>query len=182
MLSAVTTLRMRIILASCVLILSVSQPASAQDKPDFSGDWVLVNRRDAPTKAAQSLTVHESFKRESVRGTPVNPPLITLMVERRINGIVHGELYTVGTISGTAGGSVLGDETDRTRVSTAWDGDRLVIDIMYSGRPLERGSSSEHKEVWSLNGAQGTLVLTVTDKIPGTEPVSITLVYRRQVL
>src|SRR6476659_8046182 len=69
MLSAVTMLRMRLILASCVLILSVGQPALAQDKPDFSGDWILVNRRDAPTNAAQSITVHESFKRESVRGT-----------------------------------------------------------------------------------------------------------------
>src|SRR5678815_5529148 len=107
MLSAVVTLSMRMILASCVLILSVGQPASAQDKPDFSGDWILVNRRDAPTNAAQSITVHESFKRESVRGTSVNPPLITLMVERRINGTVHGELYTVGTISGTVGDSGL---------------------------------------------------------------------------
>jgi hypothetical protein len=79
-------------LASCLLIILVGQTVSAQNRPDFSGDWVLVRRGGVPLNAAQSITVHESFKRESVRGAPVNPPLITLMVERRINGIVHSEL------------------------------------------------------------------------------------------
>ena len=173
---------MRMHLASCILVLLVGQAASPQDKPDFSGDWILVNRSDAPSNAAQSISVHESFKRESVRGTPVDPPLITLLVERRINGTVHSELYTVGTISGTVGGTVFGGQREQTRFSTTWDGDRLVIEVRYSGRPVDAGAFSEHKEVWSLDVAQGVLLLAVTEKAPGTEPTTTDLIYRRQVL
>ena len=174
------TLSMRI--APFILILLVGQAVSAQDKPDFSGDWILVNRSDAPSSAAQSISVHESFKRESVRGTPVDPPLVTLLVERRINGTVHSELYTVGTISGTVGGTVFGGQREQTRFSTSWDGDRLVIEVRYSGRPVDAGAFSEHKEVWSLDVAQGVLLLAVTEKAPGTEPTTTDLIYRRQVL
>src|SRR5262245_20426117 len=162
--------------------LPFGQAASAQDRPDFSGDWILVNRSDAPAaNAAQSITVHESFKYESVRGTPVDPPLITLLVERRINGTVHSELYTVGTITGTVGGTVFGRQREQTRLSTTWDGDRLVIEVRYAGRPVDAGAFSEHKEVWSLD-AQGALLLTVTDNAPGTEPTTTDLIYRRQIL
>jgi hypothetical protein len=77
---------------------------------------------------------------------------------------------------------VFGDRTDRTRVSTSWDGDRLVIEIRHpSGSPAQ-SPSSEHKAGWSLNAAQGTLLLTVTDKAPDGKPSLADLIYRRQVV
>ena len=130
------------------------------------------------------MTVLESFKRESVLGTPIDPPLITLAVERRLNSGVHLDLYVVGTIGGTVAGvgntgTGIRSESDQTRFSTTWDGDRLVIQIRYSGRPVDAGADSERKEVWSLD-AQGSLLLTATERGPGTEPTTATLVYRRR--
>jgi len=171
--------------ATCILVLLVTPATSAQEKPDFSGDWTLVSPIDAASNAAQSMTVRQSFKRESVKGTPIQPPLITLAVDRRSKSSVHSELYTIGAPGGTVRGVVRNTGTARvgqsqhTRFSTMWDGDRLVIQIKSSGRPMETGADSEHKEVWSL-AAQGTLSVTVTDQNPGTEPTTTTLVYRRR--
>lgn len=169
---------MRMHLASCLLVLLVARATSAQGKPDFSGDWILVSPIDAPSNAAQTMTVHESFKRESVLGTPLESPAITLAVERRSNSGAHSDLYTVGTVGGTVGGSV-GLPAVRTDFSISWDGDRLVIQTRYSGRPVDAGGDSERKEVWSLD-AQGSLLLTVTERSPGTEPTTATLIYRRR--
>src|SRR5215510_8336032 len=117
---------MRLHLAACLFILLVARATSAQGKPDFSGDWILVSPIDAPSNAAQTMTVHESFKRESVLGTPLESPAITLAVERRSNSGAHSDLYTVGTVGGTVGGSV-GSATLTTRYSITWDDERLVI-------------------------------------------------------
>ena len=176
---------MRMLLASCILTWSVAPAISAQDKPDFSGDWILVSPINAGSNVAQAMIVRESFKRESVKGTPIDPPLITLAVERRLNSGVHSELYTIGTEGGIVGGVVgntgtgFSGQSQQTRFSTAWDGDTVVIDIRYSGRPVDVGAESEHKEVWSLD-SQGALVLTVTDRNPGTEPTTTNLTYRRR--
>ena len=72
-----------------------------------------------------------------------------------------------------------GGQSQQTLFSTAWDGDKVVIDIRYSGRPVDVGAESEHKEVWSLD-SQGALVTTVTDRNPGTEPTTTNLTYRRR--
>jgi hypothetical protein len=175
---------MRTLLASCILACSVAPAISAQDKPDFSGQWVLVSPINGAANA-QTMTVRESFKRESVNGTPMDSPLITLAVERRSDSGVHSEVYTVGTVGGIVGGAVGNPGTERrgqsaqTRFSTAWDGDTLVIDIRYSGRPVDAGAESEHKEMWSLD-PQGALLLITTDRSPGTEPTTTTLMYRRR--
>ena len=79
------------------------------------------------------LIVRQSFTRESVRGTPIEPPLITLAVERHASGGVHSHLYTIGVIGGTVGGV---GQSAQTRFSTTFsttmecrsarDGDRLL--------------------------------------------------------
>ncbi|SRR5690349_15896297 len=173
-------------LASCIAVLLMMPAPSTQDKPDFSGDWILVSPLDAGLNAAQAMTVHESFKRESVQGTPIDPPLITLAVDRRVNGSVRSELYTMGTIGGTIGGVVgntgtgLHGHSQQTRFSTGWDRDRLVIQITNnSGHPADAGDESEHKEVWSLD-AQGALLVSITDSAAGTVPTTTTLMYRRR--
>ena len=88
---------MRMLFASCILAWSVAPAISAQDKPDFSGDWILVSPVNGASNAPRTMTVRQSFKRESVKGTPIDPPLITLAVERRLNSGVHSELYTIDT-------------------------------------------------------------------------------------
>jgi hypothetical protein len=170
---------MRIHLASCILVLLVAHVTWAQDKPDFSGNWILVSPTDPPDGAARTLIVRETFTRESVKGTPIDPPLIRLAVERRLNTSVRSDLYTIGTVGGTVGNAGPGGQTEQTRSSTDWNGDSLVIHITDSGRPLEAGAESEHTEVWSL-GVQGALSLTVTDRRPGTEARTTSLLYHRR--
>lgn len=176
---------MQTLLGSCILAWSVAPAISAQDKPDFSGQWVLVSPINGAANAARTMTVRESFKRESVNGTPMDFPLITLAVERRSDSGVHSEVYTVGTVGGIVGGTAAStgtgtaSQSPRTRFSTAWDGDTLVIDIRYAGRPVDSGAESEHKEIWSL-APQGVLLILTTDRNPGTEPTTTTLTYRRR--
>ena len=176
---------MRMLFASWILTWAVAPAISAQDKPDFSGDWILVSPVNGASNAPRTTTVRQSFKRESVKGTPIDPPLITLAVERRLNSGVHSELYTIGIEGGIVGGVVansgtgLSGQSQQTRFSTTWDGDKLVIDIRYSGRPVDLGAESEHKEVWSLDPL-GALLLAITDRNPGTEPTTTNLIYRRR--
>jgi hypothetical protein len=161
------------------LVLLVAHVTWAQDKPDFSGNWILVSPRDPPDDAARTLIVRETFTRASVKGTPVDPPLIRLAVERRLNTSVRSDLYTIGTVGGTVGNTGPGGQTEQTRSSTGWDGDSLVIHITYSGRPVDAGAESEHTELWSLD-AHDALSLTVTDWRPGTEARTTSLLYRRR--
>jgi hypothetical protein len=173
--------RMRNVLSSCVLILLTVAATSAQDRPDFSGTWILVSPNPAPSNAPQTLVVEASFSRQSARGTPISPPLVTLAVSPRFGNAIRSDIYTVGTIGGVVSGlpeKGLPDNGPRTssRYSTRWDGDKLVVDLAnYADGKL----TSEHGEVWSLDG-QGTLSITVTDHIVGDPSTTVTLVYRRQ--
>lgn len=83
---------MRMHPAVCVLVLLLAGATEAQDRPDFSGIWTLVNPSGPASSAAQMLIVRQSFTRESVRGTPMEPPLITLAVERHASGGVDSDL------------------------------------------------------------------------------------------
>jgi hypothetical protein len=172
---------MRISLATCVLVSLSAVTIAAQDKPDFSGNWILVNSTGSISDAAQTMTVRESFQRVSLRGTPIEPPFITLAVERHSTAGVRSDLYAIGVAGGTTGGVVgnrgvtVGDQTPETRFSTTWDGDALVIET--GAWTADTGPQSSHKEVWSLD-VQGTLLINVTDRSTG-EPETATLVYRR---
>ena len=130
---------------------------------------------DTNVNAAQAMTVHESFVCESVRGTPLTSPVIMVSVERQFNGYSKSESYTVGMISGFVSGT-LSDEGQQTRASSTWDGNTLVIDTRSS---VGAGGYSEHREEWSLD-AQGNLLLTITDRAAGIEPMTHRLIYRRQ--
>ena len=144
-----------------------------------------MNPSSSTSSAAQVLTVHQSLTRLSVRGTPIDPPLITLAVERRSSDGVHSDLYTIGVSGGTVGGiddiagTGLGGQSVHSRFSTTWEADRLVVEISRPARPGDAASPSTHKEVWSLDAA-GMLSLVVTDQSTGTEPMTTNLIYRRQ--
>jgi hypothetical protein len=173
---------MRIPLAFSVLVLLSAETIAAQAKLDFSGNWVLVKSNGSASDAAQTMTVRESFQRVSVRGTPIEPPLITLAVERDSAAGVRSDLYTIGVAGGTTGGAIgnpgvttVGHQAPQTRFSTTWDGDSLVIET--NAWTADAGSYSGHKEVWSLD-VQGALLITVTDRGTG-EPKTATLLYRR---
>jgi hypothetical protein len=163
---------------SVVIVLTAS--VAAQNRPDFSGNWILVSPQNS--NGAQTMTVRETFARTSVSGAPIEPPLITLAVERRSASGVRSDRYTIGVVSGTTSGVIgnagagVGDHTPQTRSSTTWDGDRLVIETR--SWTVDDRSYSDHKEVWWLD-AQGALLISVTDEDPGDRKTT-TLLYRRR--
>ena len=144
---------------------------AAQDKPDFSGNWILAGPTESGSNTAQTMTVRETFTRASIRGTPVEPPLITIAVDRQFASGERSDLYTVGVVGGTTagvvgdvGGAGAGDQPSHTRFSTTWDGDRLVIET--SAWAADAGSHSDHKEVWWLDAEGSSSLPLRTRKEP----------------
>ena len=177
---------MRTPLLLCVVVLLIAAGAAAQDKPDFSGQWVLATPSDSASTVALELIVHQSIVRQSVRGDAITPFFKTLTVERRLPSGVRSESYEIGTegILGSVapGGEAPGPkrQSPQTRVSVKWNGNRLVIETgSYSGTTRDAGPYREHDEVWSLE-AQGRLLITVTDRGSSLGPSTTDLTYRRR--
>src|SRR4051812_43644324 len=90
---------------SLFLVLAAAAPAAAQEKPDFTGTWVLASPNGAAANVPPTVVVTESFRRESVSGVLLPSPIILMQVERRAaNGEVTSDNFTVGTIGGVVGG------------------------------------------------------------------------------
>jgi hypothetical protein len=171
----------------CLLVALIVRSPLVPDKPDFSGQWILVNPSDASSGSAQELIVRQSARRESVLGTRIDPPFITLAVERHFESGMRSETYPIGIIGGTVGGldktgrgSGPSGRVARTSYSTKWDGDKLVIEnSSYSGPTPESGPYTEHVEVWSLD-AEGRLLMAVTDRSSIAGRKTTMLTYRRR--
>ena len=154
---------------------SLAALAAAQDKPDFSGHWVLVNPRKPNESVARELTVWHK------RNEP-DAPSGVLHVERRFgnSGNIESESLLIGVRGGTVNGISPGSTQaypSTSYVSVTWNGSRLVIEkSSYSGP----GTAAQHVEEWSL-GRKNTLVITMTDRIGGSmQPKTATVVYRRR--
>ena len=149
--------------------------AAAQDKPDFSGHWVLANPRKPSESVPRELTVSHT------RNEP-DAPSGVLHVERRFGNSrnIESERLLIGVRSGTVNGispGVTQAYPSTSHVSVAWNGSRLVIEkSSYSGP----GTAAQHVEEWSLT-RKNTLLITMTDRIGGSmQPKTATVVYRRR--
>ena len=164
----------------------VAAAVAVQDKPDFSGHWVLAPSPGSGPDVARSLTVRQSIARTNVYGAPIEPFFKDLTVEREFVSDVRTDTYQIGVEGGTVGGMVpAGRETgssaniSQTRFSVHWEGNRLVIETgSYSGPTRDAGPYTEHTEVWQLDDA-GILILSVTDRGSGIESKTKTLTYRK---
>ena len=167
---------MRNALATCVLILLTAAATTEQERPDFSGAWTLVGPNPAPSNTPPTLVVEASYVRQSVRGTPINPPRVTLTVTPRFGNAVRPGIYMVGITGGTTSGLPNNGPRTESHHSTRWEGNKMVVNLSYYA---DGKLTSEHREVWSLD-AQGTLSIRLTDRIEGDPATTATLVYRRQ--
>lgn len=148
-----------------------------QQKPDFSGDWILLRSRETPVDAPFALTVRRSFA----------APSEVLLVDRRSESGLRSESHRIGLSGGIIGGvdrsgraGAAGGLRTETRFSVRWRDDSLVIENgRYAGPSRESGPYEEHEEVWSLD-AEGRLLIVVTDRESGAAPRTMTLAYRRQ--
>ena len=89
---------------NCWLGLLISLSAgltAAQEKLDFTGQWVLVTPRDAGD-AARGLSVRQWFEHTtSVRGLPTDIPHVA--IERQFQDGVRSESYQIGIVGGILG-------------------------------------------------------------------------------
>jgi hypothetical protein len=163
-------------------MLFVTIQGAAQDAPDFSGNWILVSPVEPPPHVPRSMTVQTSYTRESARGTPIDPPLVTVTIARTFADEVRSERLTVGTTGGSVGGlaaDAFADGTPsvaQTGTSTRFDGSKLVIDVSSSGSP--GAADSYRREAWTLD-EQDTLSIAIIERGASSESTT-TLVYRRR--
>lgn len=177
---------MRNLLWCLLLTPLVAAGLSAQDKPDFSGSWVLQDPPQPGVAIPRTLAIRQPLRRTTVLGEPMPPAFLDLTVERQFEGELRAETYRIGTEGGMVSG-IVGDGRSaqdvnrvRTRVSVRWEGDRLHIETgRYSGPTRDSGPYTEHAEVWRLD-QQSRLLITVVDRQPDSEVATRTLTYRRQ--
>lgn len=122
--------------------------AGAQQKPNFSGRWVVVS----PEKGAgtEQIVKHDDK---------------TLSTEHASEGGGHRMIYQLDGVERRNAMPSHGAEI--VILSKAmWDGDRIVITSQAS---YPNGMKTQSKEVWSLD-AQGRLVIDFTESGPGGTP------------
>src|SRR5262245_4825656 len=120
-----------------ILLMAIPAAVAAQDKPDFSGRWVLVSSSTPDPSAAQTLAVRQTVTRTNVRGGPMQPFFSALIVERQFADRAATATYQIGVQGGMVGGIVGGGGAE-TRRSVRWEGNRLVIETGSYSYPTRR--------------------------------------------
>jgi hypothetical protein len=101
-------------------------------------------------------------------------------VERHArDGDVARDDFTIGVIGGVVGGARADGVPFRKNFAATWDGDRLVLETTWSGRPADAGTSSFHRDTWAIDG-DGRLAITTTESLGLAAPATTTVRYRRQ--
>ena len=151
-------MRGRHALAGSVVLLLAFVATRAQEKPNFTGQWVLVSPAEA---AGQEQTVtHDAA---------------TLTTGHASTGDGHRAVYKLdGTESRNV---VVSHGSDIVTLSKAsWTGNQLT---MTSDTTYPDGRKRQAKQVWSLDG-EGRLVIDFTESWLGEAPKTMRLVYRRR--
>jgi len=120
----------------------------AQQKPDFSGRWVMVS--PAQGAGAEQVVKHNDK---------------TLTIEHLSSGGSHRQAYEIDGVEHRSTLASRGQEIV-TLYTASWDGTRLVI---ASRTTYPNGMKTQSKEIWSLD-AQGRLVIDYTESGPGGQP------------
>src|SRR5262245_40618610 len=155
------------VLVSVSLAAALAVGIAAQDQPDFSGHWILVDPIRPGPDVARALTVHQPIVRTTVRGAPMPPAFLELTVERQLEPGIRTERYMIGTEGGSISG---GPGIDETRVSVLWRGDRLFIATRHtSGPSRDATATTEHTEEWSFD-ERNRLVIVVVDRNGDAQP------------
>lgn len=159
---------------------------AAQDKPDFSGHWVVESGAPAGPDIPAVLSIEQTIERTTIHGEPMEPFVKAITVAREFRSETRSETYSVGTISGTVSGTASGIspigtyKAPRTYREVGWEGQALVIlSGSYTGSAPETGLWAEQREVWTLD-PQGRLHVSITSdgSLGGSRPIQ--LVYRRK--
>ena len=163
-----------------LLIVFTTVGVAAQDKPDFSGRWVLAIPQQSDTNTPLALSVRQTVVRTTVRGDPMEPFFRDITIERQFEASTRSETHLIGVQGGTVPG-VRADNRPTgltTHHAVKWDGNALVFESgSYTGPP-ETGTWAERRESWSLE-ADGRLRVAITMRSSDDGSRAVTLRYRR---
>ena len=164
-----------------VLAVSVVAQLTAQDTPDFSGDWILEFVSQSAADIPKALSVRQSLVRTNVRGEPMKAFFNDITVARDFGNGPRSETYQIGIAGGTVPGRADGNaDGPRSYYRVAWEARTLVIEKGSSTDPTrESGQWAERREAWSLDPG-GRLHLAITTRSSVGASSTVTLVYRRQ--
>jgi hypothetical protein len=149
-----------------IALVALATSTLAQERPSFSGRWVLVQGSNVDFPLAKSLQVQQFDETRLTR--------ITITREFAGNSN-RSEQYSIGLVQG----SVEPDESE-TSFSAKWDDGALVlIAAEYpEGRWRDRRSRIA-TERWSVE-PEGRLLVNITIRETGTEPKSTSAQYTKQ--
>jgi hypothetical protein len=166
---------------SVILVLLVAVTLAAQERPDFSGRWVLVSPEQSGPDTPRALSVRQSVVRTNVRGEPMKPFFRDIAVDREYESGTRSETSPIGIIGGVVpalreDGSSKGPHGHH---AVTWDQDALIFETAsYTGDTRGTGVWSERREVWSLH-PDGRLRLAITTAGSVERSRTVTLTYRR---
>jgi hypothetical protein len=168
---------------SFALALLVGVGLSAQDKPDFSGRWILESSSQPGPDSPRAVSVVQSLVRTNVYGEPMKPFYRDIAIDWEYESGTRSETHTIGVV----GGVVPGMSADGSRGSgvyrhhaVKWDGDALVFESGSSSEQTpETGFWAERREVWTLE-TNGRLRLVITTRSSDDVSRTVTLLYRRR--
>ena len=167
---------------SVVLVVLGIVAVAAQDKPDFSGSWLLASSEPPRLDIPKALSVRQPVVRTNVHGEPMKPFFKDIAVDREFESGTGSETHLIGIVGGvvpglTRDGSPRGP-TEHHAVT--WDGNALVFESgTYTGEVRETGAWAERREVWSFD-PDGRLRVVVTTRNSVDTPRTVRLVYRRR--
>jgi hypothetical protein len=165
--------RLPLILASLLFAATLI----AQRGTDFSGSWVL---DETPVRPApdipQRLVVQQPVTTTNLRGAPMPPAYLTLMVTRYLGDVVQQDDYQIGLSGGIVGG-LRGASTGGSHFEVSWIGDSLWI---YNESHGPSGADIRRRgEMWRID-ERGRLVIDVETRERDEPAATRTLVYRRE--
>jgi len=167
---------------SLAVIAILTVGLAAQEKPDFSGRWVLVTSQQQPDGDVPSeLSVHQTVVQTTVRGEPMKPYVSDISIGRQFATGLRSETHQIGVIGGNVSGPDTAASQNDPNVHHAvrWEGDTLILEGgSHSGPRPRTGVWKERREAWSLD-ADGRLRIVLTVSGSSNAAQTITLMYRR---
>jgi hypothetical protein len=154
--------------------------AFAQDKPDFSGSWILASGPSDPD-VPRALSIQQPLVRTNRRGERVTPYFFDITVTRTLPIGTTSETFSIGVEGGFVPGAVnSGTTLARTHWRAFWEEQSLVIEKdSHTGQIPGTGDWSERREVFSLT-SNGELRVEMTLRSSNADQSTVTLAYRRQ--
>jgi len=176
----------RALVLTAALILAADS-GFAQDKPDFSGSWILTSG-PSDGDVPQAVSIRQLLRRTNVRGEPMTPFFSDITITRTLATGTSSETFPIGVEGGSISGAVVGDRTPGTTPRTVtrthwrvdWEDKTLVLEsVSYTGPAPETGDWSERREMISLT-PNGDLRLEMTSRSSTSDRRTSVATYRRQ--